>query len=125
MRLLSVALLVQHRRFGCSCTAYSFWQGPNRVLVRPKPYSFFVNNPIYTPGGKNPSRIPVIVEIQNGTILATVSLRGRRSPAALPIFESKDGGASWKWVTDFENQVNRWGLGNASSVDWAISFPFL
>jgi hypothetical protein len=32
------------------------------------------------------------------------------SPAYFPIFESKDGGASWKWVSDLHDMVNGWGL---------------
>jgi len=112
MRLLSVALLIQSivalpdptpptRPGECSTSAY----------YKPKPYGYFVNNTIYTPIGNESITYPRHVELQDGTILATASLRGRRSPAALPIFESKDGGASWKWVSDVEDQVNGWGLG--------------
>ena len=80
-------------------------------LYKPKPFGFFVNNTIYTPIGREAITYPRHVELQDGTILATASLRGRRSPSALPIFESKDGGASWKWISDVEDQVNGWGLG--------------
>lgn len=78
---------------------------------KPQPWGYFVNNTIYTPIGNESITYPRHVELQDGTILATASLRGRRSPAALPIFESKDGGASWKWISDVEDQVNGWGLG--------------
>ena len=76
----------------------------------PKPFSFFVNNTIYQTTGNESVTYPRFTELRDGTILATTSLRGR-SPAFFPIFESKDGGASWTWISNVTDVVNGWGLG--------------
>jgi hypothetical protein len=118
MRLLSVALLIQ------SIVALPDSPAPptpsgecaTSAYYKPKPYGYFINNTIYTPIGNESITYPRHVELQDGTILATGSLRGRRSPAALPIFESKDGGASWRWVSDVADQVNGWGLGGQAAL---------
>jgi len=75
----------------------------------PQPFGFFVNNTIYQPVGEESVTYPRHVELQDGTILATVSMMGR-SPAFFPIFESKDGGASWKHVSDLHDTQNGWGF---------------
>lgn len=111
MRLLFAALLAQ------SILAQDSPTPPTRpgecateYLYQPKPYGFFVNNTIYTPIGNESITYPRHVELQDGTILVTGWHRGGRSPGALPIFESKDGGANWKWVSQVDDQVNGWGL---------------
>jgi len=81
------------------------------TYFKPQPWGHFANNTIYTPIGNESITYPRQVELKDGTLLATASLRGRRSPSAFPVFESKDGGASWRWVSDVEDQVNGWGLG--------------
>ena len=30
---------------------------------------------------------------------------------SFPVFESKDGGATWKWISNITDQVNGWGMG--------------
>ncbi|KAK1753117.1 Sialidase [Echria macrotheca] len=75
----------------------------------PRPWGLFVNNTIYQPVGNESVTYPRYVELEDGTILATVSMFGR-TPAVFPIFESKDGGASWTHVSDLTDQVNGWGF---------------
>jgi len=84
-----------------------------------KPWGFFVNNTIYQPVGNESLTYPRFAELLDGTILATSPLGGRRpgsGPAAFPIFESKDGGASWKWISNITDQVNGWGLGSQPAL---------
>ncbi|KAK4206649.1 Sialidase [Rhypophila decipiens] len=75
-----------------------------------RPWGFFTNNTIYQPVGNQSVTYPRFAELTDGTILATSSLSGPR-PAYFPIFESKDGGASWTWVSNMTDQVNGWGMG--------------
>jgi len=77
--------------------------------TEPKPYGFFVNNTIYQPTGNQSVFYPRFAELQDGTILATTSLLGV-SPGYFPIFESKNGGASWKYISNLTDQVNGWGM---------------
>ncbi|RYP28379.1 hypothetical protein DL767_007251 [Monosporascus sp. MG133] len=75
----------------------------------PRPFGFFVNNTIYQPSGSESITYPRYTELRDGTILATASLFGH-NPAYFPVFESKDGGASWKWVSDIKDTENGWGF---------------
>lgn len=75
----------------------------------PKPWGFFTNNTIYQPVGSEASTYPRYAELEDNTILATASLMGH-TPGYFPIFESKDGGASWKHISDLTDQVNGWGM---------------
>jgi hypothetical protein len=77
--------------------------------AKPEPFGRFVNNTIYQPTGNESVPSPRFVELHDGTILATVSMFGR-TPASFPVFESKDGGASWAWVSDVKDTVNGWGF---------------
>ena len=79
------------------------------VFAGIEPWGFFVNNTIYQPTHNQSVFYPRFVELQDGTILATTSLAGV-SPPYFPIFESKDGGASWKYVSKLIDQVNGWGM---------------
>lgn len=76
---------------------------------KPRPWGFFVNNTIYQTTGKESITYPRYTELQDGTIIATASLSGH-SPGYFPIFESKDGGASWKHVSDLHDTVNGFGM---------------
>ncbi|KAK3679461.1 hypothetical protein LTR78_001022 [Recurvomyces mirabilis] len=67
-----------------------------------QPYGFFVNSTIYATSGSEHSTYPRYTEL---------SLSGH-SPPYFPIFESKDGGASWKYISNLTDQVN--GLGFAA-----------
>lgn len=76
---------------------------------KPKPWGFFVNNTIMTTSGDESVTYPRYVELHDGTIIATTSFSGPK-PAYFPIFSSRDGGASWKHVSNFTDQVNGWGM---------------
>jgi len=75
----------------------------------PKPFGFFVNNTIYQPTVNQSVFYPRFAELRDGTILATTSLLGV-TPGYFPIFESKNGGASWKYISNLTDQVNGWGM---------------
>jgi hypothetical protein len=75
----------------------------------PEPFGFFVNNTIYQPSDRESVTYPRFTELEDGTLLATTSLSGH-SPGFFPIFESKDGGASWEWISNVTDTVNGWGL---------------
>jgi hypothetical protein len=75
----------------------------------PHPWGFFTNNTIYQTSGEEGITYPRYTELQDGTIIATASLSGHK-PGYFPIFESKDGGASWEHVSDLYDTVNGWGM---------------
>ncbi|KAK4446511.1 Sialidase [Podospora aff. communis PSN243] len=77
--------------------------------AKPEPFGRFTNNTIYQPVGRESITYPRFAELEDGTILATASLSGN-TPAYFPVFESKDGGASWTWVSNVTDQVNGWGM---------------
>jgi hypothetical protein len=53
---------------------------------------------------------PRVAELQDGTLLVTTSLSGG-NPPYFPVFQSKDGGVNWKWISNITDQVNGWGMG--------------
>jgi hypothetical protein len=53
---------------------------------------------------------PRVAELQDGTLLVTTALSGP-SPPYFPVFQSRDGGVSWKWISNITDQVNGWGMG--------------
>jgi hypothetical protein len=75
----------------------------------PKPWGFFTNNTIYQTTGDEAITYPRFVELTDGTIIATASLIGH-SPGYFPVFESKNGGATWKYISNLTDQVNGWGM---------------
>ncbi|KAL5376270.1 hypothetical protein DPSP01_010620 [Paraphaeosphaeria sporulosa] len=75
----------------------------------PQPWGYFTNNTIYQTTGNESVTYPRYVELKCGTILATTSLSGH-SPNYFPVFESKDGGATWKYISNLTDQVNGWGF---------------
>jgi hypothetical protein len=80
---------------------------------KPQPWGFFNNVTIYQTRnlstGDEGITYPRYAELTDGTILATASLSGH-SPNYFPVFESKDGGASWKYISNLTDQVNGWGF---------------
>jgi len=99
--LTALALLAQ--------SVFALVHPPPPPHTEPKPWGFFVNNTIYQPTGNQSVFYPRFTELQDGTILATTSLSGV-SPSYFPIFESKDGGANWKYISNLTDQVNGWGM---------------
>ncbi|KAH7033664.1 Sialidase [Microdochium trichocladiopsis] len=83
--------------------------GPPGGPGKPKPWGFFTNNTIYQTTGSEAITYPRYAELEDSTILATASLMGH-SPGYFPVFESKDGGASWKYISNLTDQVNGWGM---------------
>jgi hypothetical protein len=75
----------------------------------PRPWGFFTNNTIYQTTGNESITYPRFAELRDGSIIATASLRGH-TPGYFPVFESKDGGASWKYISNLTDQVNGWGM---------------
>lgn len=75
----------------------------------PEPWGYFNNNTIYQPSGSESTTYPRFVELTDGTIIATTSLSGHQ-PGYFPVFESKDGGASWEYISELRDQVNGWGM---------------
>jgi len=54
---------------------------------------------------------PRLVELQDGTILATASYSARiDNKAYFPIFSSTDGGSSWTWISNLTDQANNQGM---------------
>lgn len=65
------------------------------------PFSTFALNTIYTPGANDSMAYPRVVELESGELLVTISWRGiNGSLPVFPIFQSKDGGASWEWISN-------------------------
>ncbi|KAH8170072.1 BNR/Asp-box repeat domain protein [Sarocladium implicatum] len=74
--------------------------------------STFANRIIYTPPDGTLLLYPRVTELSDGTILATIGWRGD-SPADLPyfpVFASKDGGWTWKHISNITDQVNGLGM---------------
>lgn len=74
-----------------------------------EPFSFFARKTIYNPPEGQRVMYPRDVELQDGTILVTSLLIGV-DPAFFPVFQSKDGGVSWKWISNITDQANSWGM---------------
>jgi hypothetical protein len=83
--------------------------GSVALAATPAPWSYFVNNTIYQTTGRESITYPRYIELEDGTIIATASLSGN-TPGYFPVFESKDGGASWEYISDLHDQVNGWGM---------------
>jgi hypothetical protein len=95
---------------GLSSIAVALLAQTATVLAQaPEPFGFFVNNTIFKPGDRETVTYPRFVELQDGTILATTAYSGPQPPY-FPIYESKDGGASWEHISDLTDQVNGWGM---------------
>jgi hypothetical protein len=72
----------------------------------------FANRPIFTPPNGTRVSYPRVVELSDGTILATISWRNpNASQPYFPIYASKDGGWAWKHISNLTDQVNGNGFG--------------
>ncbi|KAL2179675.1 glycoside hydrolase family 93 protein [Thermothelomyces heterothallicus CBS 202.75] len=77
------------------------------------PFSTFSNRVIYTPPKGGRAVYPRVAELSDGTLLVTASVSGVVGPdnlPAFPIFESKDGGVTYQWISNLTDQVNGWGM---------------
>ncbi|KAK3112389.1 hypothetical protein LTR53_011385 [Teratosphaeriaceae sp. CCFEE 6253] len=98
----------------CLSTAQAW---PHPRPYGPQPWGYFVNNTIYQPTGKSTVSYPRYTELDDGTILATTALSGN-NPNYFPVFESKDGGASWKYISNITDQVNGWGMSAQPAITY-------
>jgi hypothetical protein len=98
--ILASTVILAHNAIATGTTAHKH---------KPQPWGFFVNNTIYQTSGTEGITYPRFAELTDGTIIATASLSGHK-PNYFPIFESKNGGASWKHVSNLTDQVNGWGM---------------
>ncbi|KAJ6011702.1 Neuraminidase [Penicillium canescens] len=81
----------------------------------------FAENIIFQPDSDHSVLYPRQVELSDGSLLATASYGGNKTPY-FPIFRSADGGATWSWVSNMPDQVN--GLGMAAQPALAeMPFP--
>ncbi|KAL2125995.1 hypothetical protein VTI74DRAFT_1982 [Chaetomium olivicolor] len=82
--------------------------------ANPPPFSTFTNRTIYAPPKGSRAIYPRVAELHDGTLLVTASVGGNSfsggAKPAFPVFESKDGGVSWKWISNITDQVNGWGM---------------
>src|SRR4051812_16694010 len=76
----------------------------------PEPFSLFNQRTIFKPYGAGRASYARYVELQDGTLLVTSSWGGGPKPPVFPVFESKDGGVSWTWISNITDQVNGWGM---------------
>jgi len=67
------------------------------------------NKVIYQPADGLGVSYARFVELQNGSLLVTASLRGV-TPAYFPVFQSDDNGQSWRAISNITDQVNGWGF---------------
>ncbi len=80
----------------------------------PGPDTFF-NRTIYSPPKGDRALYARVAELQDGALLVTATVVGSNffggGPSqAFPVWESKDGGASWTWISNITDQVNGWGM---------------
>jgi hypothetical protein len=71
-----------------------------------EPSKYFANRPIFTPPANTSVMYPRATELEDGTILATIGWRA--SPVKkpyFPVFESKDGGWTWKHISNITDKV--------------------
>lgn len=84
-----------------------------------QPFSTFSHKVIYAPPPGSRTSYARYVELQDGTLLVTASVFGPGfsfggaggNLPSFPVFESKDGGVSWSWISNITDQVNGWGMG--------------
>ncbi|KAK4186972.1 Sialidase [Podospora australis] len=79
----------------------------------PVPFSPFSRRIIYDPPAGSRASYPRQAELQDGTLLVTTTVMGDsffRANASFPVFESKDGGVTWDWISNITDQVNGWGM---------------
>ncbi len=75
----------------------------------------FFNRTIYTPPKSARALYARVAELQDGALLVTATVAGGNffgggPQQAFPVWESKDGGASWTWISNITDQANGWGM---------------
>ncbi|KFY24411.1 hypothetical protein V493_05250 [Pseudogymnoascus sp. VKM F-4281 (FW-2241)] len=78
---------------------------------------FFNNRVIFTPPHGTKASYPRIVELSDGTLLATISWRNPKAALPyFPIFQSKDDGWTWKHISNLTDDVNGLGFGSQPAL---------
>ncbi|KAK4158047.1 Sialidase [Chaetomidium leptoderma] len=81
---------------------------------KPAPVTPLTNHTILDPPKGGRIVYPRLAELHDGTILVTASVSGGslmgNGKSAFPIFETKDNGVTWKWISNLTDQVNGWGM---------------
>lgn len=81
--------------------------GEAKPPKKPKHQKEFSNRVIFTPPKGSRASYPRVVELSDGTILATVSWRDpKASKAYFPIYESKDHGWTWTHISNVTDDVS-------------------
>jgi hypothetical protein len=84
-----------------------------------QPFSLFEYKTIWAPPTGSRASYPRLAELEDGTLLVTTSVfpGGQTSGLpAFPLFQSKDGGVSWKQITSITDKVNGWGMGAQPAI---------
>lgn len=80
----------------------------------PSPIATFGPHIIYDPPAGKRASYPRHVELRDGTLLVTSTIMGGDffggNNSSFPVFESKDHGVTWKWISNITDQVNGWGM---------------
>lgn len=76
------------------------------LATKKPPPKTFANRPIFTPPEGTRVSYPRVVELSDGTILATCSWFNGVGKPYFPIYESKDGGWTWKHISNLTDEVN-------------------
>jgi len=70
---------------------------------------FFANHTILNTTGSVSCTYPRGAQYADGTLIAMAACSGH-SPNYFPVFESRDSGSSWTYISNFTDQVNGWGM---------------
>lgn len=105
----NTAIMVRLTLAALALQASAALAAPVTAFCGARPFGLFVNNTIYQPVKNEVLTYPRFVETEDGTIFATASMSGR-SPSTFPIFESKDGGATWEHISEVADTVNGFGM---------------
>jgi hypothetical protein len=70
---------------------------------------FFANRTILNTSGSVSCTYPRGAQYADGTLIAMSACSGH-TPGYFPVFESRDSGATWEYISNFTDQVNGWGM---------------
>jgi len=82
---------------------------------------FFANRTILNTTGSVSSTYPRGAQYADGTLIAMSAVSGH-NPGYFPVFESRDSGASWEYISNFTDQVNGWGMAAQPALE-VLSTP--
>jgi len=85
-----------------------------------QPFNLFAYKTIWEPPAGARASYPRLTELEDGTVLVTTSVFPGTGPSSelpsFPVFESKDGGVSWKQITSITDKANGWGMGAQPAI---------